>query len=92
MTDIASGSTRPQFDTNQLIISGALVGAGAVIAMVGLAVAGSHLLLATRRWVSQMEVPPGEVAKLKFAQARAAVSAGATAWQNGSSSEPASVS
>jgi hypothetical protein len=92
MTDTATGPTRPQFDTNQLIISGALVGAGTVIAMAGLAVAGSHLLLATRRWVRQMEVPPSEVAKLKFAQARAAVSAGATAWRNGSSSEPASVS
>jgi len=37
--------------------------------------------------VNEMEVPPSELAKLKWAQTRAAVSAGASAgasaWQNG---------
>jgi hypothetical protein len=39
-----------------------------------------------------MEIPPSELAKMKLAQARAAVSAGAVAWQNGSSTQPASAS
>jgi hypothetical protein len=30
-----------------------------------------------------MEVPPNELAKQKYAQARAAVAAGTAAWQNG---------
>ena len=92
MTDDETGARRPQFDTSQLIISGVLVGTGAVIAMAGLALAGSHLLVATRRWVSEMEVPPNELARLKYAQARTAIAAGAAAWQNGSSPEPAGVS
>jgi len=39
-----------------------------------------------------MEVPPSELAKLKYAQARAAVAAGSAAWQNGSRTQAASVS
>jgi hypothetical protein len=88
----ANGITRPQFDAGPLITSAVLVGAGTFIALAGLAVGGAHLLSATQRWVSEMEVPPSELAKLKLAQARAAVSAGAAAWQNGSSAQQATVS
>jgi hypothetical protein len=55
-------------------------------------VGGSHLLSATRRWVREMEVPPSELAKMKYAQARAAVTAGTAAWQNGSQTQAAGVS
>ena len=72
--------------------SAVLVGVGAVLVMAGLAVGGSHLALATRQWVREMEVPPGELAKLKWAQARTAAAAAATAWQNGTPVSPASVS
>ena len=60
--------------------------------MAGLAVGGSHLMLATRQWVKEMEVPPSEVAKLKWAQAKAAALAGAAAWQNGRQGRPAGIS
>jgi len=64
-----------------------MVGAGTLIVLAGLAVGSGHLVSATRRWVNEMEVPPSELAKLKWAQTRAAVSAGASAgasaWQNG---------
>jgi hypothetical protein len=56
---------------------------GGVLALAGFVVGGAHLLVAIRRWVREMEIPPSEVAKLKLAQARAAASAGADAWQNG---------
>jgi hypothetical protein len=36
-----------------------------------------------------MEVPPSELAKMKWGQARAAVNAGAQAWQNGNPAVPA---
>jgi hypothetical protein len=77
-------SNGPQFQAAPLITSAAMIGAGTLIALAGLAVGGGHLLTATRRWVNEMEVPPSEVAKLKWAQARAAYAAGSSAWQNGS--------
>jgi hypothetical protein len=73
----------PEFNTSPLITGAALVGAGTMIALVGLAVGGSHLLSATRRWIQAMEVPPGEVARLKWTQARTAAVAGTAAWRNG---------
>jgi hypothetical protein len=92
MTNGEKGSTGPQFRTGPLITSAVLVGAGTFIALTGLALGGSHLMSATRRWVREMEVPPSELAKLKYAQARAAVAAGTAAWQNGTQTQSASVS
>jgi len=79
----------PQFKTAPLITSAAMVGGGTLIALTGLAVGGGHLLSATRQWINEMEVPPSELARLKWTQARAAMSAGAAAWQNGTQSSPA---
>src|SRR5947208_2037442 len=59
-------------------------GAGTVIVLAGLAVGGGHLLSVTRQWVNEMEVPPSELARAKWAQAKTAVAAGAQTWQNGS--------
>jgi hypothetical protein len=73
----------PEFRTRPLITGAALVGAGTMVALVGLAVGGSHLLSATRRWVQAMEVPPSEAARLKWVQARTAAVAGTAAWRNG---------
>jgi len=92
MTNDAMSGTGPQFSAAPLMTSAALVGVGAVLVMAGLAVGGSHLLLATRQWVKEMEVPPSELAKLKWAQAKAAAAAATSAWQNGRSARPASVS
>jgi hypothetical protein len=76
-----------QVDTRPLAVGAALLGAGAVIGLAGLAVAGVALATATRRWMDQLEVPPGELARQKWAQARAAAAtgaaAGAGAWQDG---------
>ena len=38
---------------------------------------------ATRRWIREMEVPPAEQARIRWAQARTAAAAGTAAWQNG---------
>ena len=92
MTDGENGSSGPQFRAGPLITSAALVGAGTLIALAGLAVGGSHLMSATRRWVREMEVPPTELAKLKLAQAKAAAAGAATAWQNGRPVQSATVS
>ncbi len=76
-------SSWPELRTGPLITSAALVGAGAMIALAGLAVGGTHLFSATRRWIREMEVPPTEQARIKWAQAKTAAAAGAAAWQDG---------
>src|SRR5436309_16118010 len=95
LTTVGSGCTRrmgpmsngenrwsgPQFRTAPLITSAAMVGAGTVIVLAGLAVGGGHLLSVTRQWVNEMEVPPSELARAKWAQAKTAVAAGAQTWQ-----------
>jgi hypothetical protein len=85
-------SNGPQLQAARLITSAAMVGAGTLIALAGLAVGGGRLVTATRRWVSEMEVQPRELARLKWAQARAAYAAGASAWQNGSRADLVSAS
>ena len=89
MSNGENRSSGPQFQTAPLIISAAMVGVGTMIVLVGLAVGGGHLLSATRRWVNEMEVPPSELAKIKWTQAKAAMSAGAQAWQDGTQAVPA---
>jgi hypothetical protein len=78
-----NGSSGPQFRAGPLITSAALVGAGTLVALAGLALGSTHLLTAIRQWVREMEVPPSELARQKWAQARTAVAAGTAAWQNG---------
>ena len=79
----------PQFRTATMITSAAMVGGGCIIALAGLALGSGHMAVATRRWVNEMEVPPSELARIKWTQARAAMSAGAQAWQNGNQVVPA---
>jgi hypothetical protein len=88
MSNGDSRSSGPQFQAAPLITSAVMVGAGTLIVLAGLAVGGGHLAVATRKWVNEMEVPPSELARIKWTQARAAVSAGAQAWQNGTQAVP----
>ncbi len=83
MANNQTGISRPQLKSGPLITGAALVAGGALLALAGFAVGGSHLIAATRRWVSEMDVPPNELAKLQWAKAQAAAAAGAAAWQNG---------
>jgi hypothetical protein len=85
------GKTRPQVRSGPLITGAVLVGVGTFFVLIGLAVGSSHLLSVTRQRVREMEVP-NELAKQRYAQARAAVAAGTAAWQNGSRPQAASVS
>ena len=83
LNEVSSSRNFPQVRSAPLITGGSLVAVGGLIALAGVIVGGLHLIGATRQWISEMEVPPSELARLKWAQAKAAASAGASAWQNG---------
>lgn len=89
MGDGESRTKGPRFRMAPLITSAVIVGTGTLVALTGLAVGAGHLLSATRQWINEMEVPPSELAKLRWTQARAAMTAGAAAWQNGAQSHRA---
>jgi hypothetical protein len=71
----------PQLQSGPLIAGGILIGIGGVIAVTGLAIAGTHVAAATRSWIQQLEVPPSELAKLKWEQAKTAAASGASTWR-----------
>ncbi|HEY0716558.1 MAG TPA: hypothetical protein VGD68_02995 [Streptosporangiaceae bacterium] len=71
----------PDVQAAPLIVGGSLIGIGAAIAAVGVAVAGAHLISATRQWVNELETPPGELARLKWEQAKTAAASGASTWR-----------
>jgi hypothetical protein len=77
----ANTNSWPELKARPLIWGAVLIGAGAMTALAGLIVGGSHMLAATRKWVEEMEVPPSDLARAKWAQAKAAASAGANAWR-----------
>ena len=75
-------------NSKQVIIGGALIGAGAVICLAGFAVSGSALLAAVRGWVDELEEPPSVVVRRTWAQTRKATAAGARAWRDEYSTLP----
>ncbi|HEY1701670.1 MAG TPA: hypothetical protein VGG75_18335 [Trebonia sp.] len=72
----------PQFQSGPLRAGAILVGIGAAIGLIGLGVSGGHVIAATRRWIDELETPPSELARQRWVQGKAAVAAGASAWQN----------
>lgn len=92
MVAMSNGEKRnggPQFRTATLITSAAMVGGGTMIVLSGLALGGGHIMAATRRWLNEMDVPVSELARMKWTQARAAMTAGTQAWQKNGSAVPA---
>src|SRR5260370_41685561 len=90
MSNNEKRSAGPQLRSGPLITGAALFGAGALLALAGLAVGGSYLLSATRRWIRELAVAPTAPAELQRAQAEAAATPASAAWQNGPSARPAS--
>ncbi len=71
----------PQVRSGPLMVGGILIGIGAVVALAGAAVAGTHVVAATRAWIEDLETPPDQLARLKWEQAKAAAVAGASTWR-----------
>jgi hypothetical protein len=78
-----SSSTFPQVRPAPLVTGGGLIVAGGLLMLAGVLVGGVHVFMASRKWITDMDIPPSEMARLKLAQAKAAAAAGASAWQNG---------
>ena len=80
-TDSQSANTWPQLQSGPLITGGVLIGIGTAVALAGLAIAGTHVVNATRAWIRELEIPPSELAKLKWEQAKTAAASGASTWR-----------
>jgi hypothetical protein len=59
-----------------------LIGIGSLLGFTGMLLVSSAIISAARQRVNQLEQPPSELAKRTWQQARAATTAGATAWRN----------
>jgi hypothetical protein len=70
-----------QLNRSLLITGAALIGAGGLIALVGMIVGGAAIASAGRHWLSDQDVPPSEVLKHTWGQTKAAAAAGTAAWQ-----------
>jgi hypothetical protein len=71
----------PELKSAPLVAGGILIGIGALAAIVGAAIAGTHVAQATRGWMNELETPPDELARLKWEQAKSAATAGAASWR-----------
>ena len=83
MTNRQAAKTGLQVNSQSMLVGGALIAAGGIMALAGLTVSSSALIVAIRRWVREMEEPPSDLARRKWEQAKAATAAGAAAWQDG---------
>ena len=80
-----------QLNSTPIVVGAVLVGIGGLVGLSGLIVGGTAIMSATRRWFRELEVPPSEAVKHKLGQTRAASVAGASAWHQHNSAQPARV-
>jgi hypothetical protein len=71
-----------QLNRGMLVGGGVLVALGGLLGFTGMTLLVSALISATRRWVDHLEQPPGDMARRKWQQTKAAASAGAAAWRD----------
>jgi hypothetical protein len=64
-----------------LVVAAVLIGVGSALGLAGLATGAAALATACRRWYSRADLTPGELARLKWEQAKAAAGAGSGAWR-----------
>ena len=69
--------------SKSLIVGFGLVAVGGLISLCGLGISGTAAVGAIRRWAIAQDEPPTQAVKRKLSQAKAATSAGASAWQDG---------
>jgi hypothetical protein len=65
-----------------LVVAAVLTGLGSVLGLAGLATGAVALATAGRRWYSRADLSPGELARLKWEQAKAVAGASTGAWRD----------
>jgi hypothetical protein len=79
----SSKALRPvRLNTGPLVFGAELIGVGSVLLMAGFAVGGMTVMSTARRWIGDQEMPPSEIVKHHWRKSVAAMTAGASAWQN----------
>ena len=72
----------PEVRSGPLMVGGILIGVGALVALAGMAIAGTHVGIATWGWLKDQETPPDQLARLRWEQAKSAWAAGASNWRD----------
>jgi hypothetical protein len=90
MTD-SRPPARPRNGSRLLIAGSTVLATAGVLGLTGLGLATTAMVAMARQRINRMELPPREVAKRQWKQARAAVSAGAGAWRQDLAAPPAGV-
>jgi hypothetical protein len=81
MTDRRTDPSLQDLHRGTLIAAAALVVAGSGLVVIGVALSGVAVVVAGRRWYRRADLPPNQLAMLKWEQAKAAAGAGAGAWR-----------
>ena len=74
-----------QFEPGPFLIGSILVGVGALLAFLGLAIGGLHSVNQGIRWARSWEQDPGDLAKAKWAKVKTASAASTDAWKGSAS-------
>ena len=64
-----------------LAVAAVLIGVGSALGLAGVGVGAAAVATACRRWYRRADLTPGELARLKWEQAKAVAGAGSGAWR-----------
>jgi hypothetical protein len=73
--------SRDDLNLGTMLAAVVLLGLAGLFGLAGFSVAAAAILGAGRRWYGRVDLPPTELARLKWEQAKAAAGAGAGAWR-----------
>jgi hypothetical protein len=82
MTDSRTDPSLQDLNRGLLIGAAVLFAVASVAGLAGIAMFGTAVLAASRRWYRRADLAPQQLANLKWQQAKAAVGAGAGAWRD----------
>jgi hypothetical protein len=82
MSDRRTDPSLQDLNRGMLTAAVLLLGAGSVLGVAGLAVGCAAAVVAFRNWYQRADLPPRELARLKWEQTKSAAGAGAGAWRD----------
>ena len=82
MAELGTNPSLQDLDRRLLVGAAVMLAVAAVAGLAGLTMISAALVTATRRWYRRVDLPPHEIANLKWHKAKAAMGAGAGAWRD----------